>query len=212
VFAGNSFSATETVPTNWQLLSATCSNGSGSLSGGVLSSISVAADEDVTCTFTNKLNLGAIKVTKTSTKGNAPLAGAVFDVSKGGSTVATLTTGNDGTDCVANLAFGDYSVKETSAPTGYKINDTTTSTVTVNAVGTCTTGTQATKAYSDTPLSEIEVKFRSLAGAGVTKASIDCGTSAVSENGAADPAFDDTDETFTNLTPGTYTCTVVVDP
>jgi hypothetical protein len=34
----------------------------------------------------------------------------------------------------------------------------------------------------------------------------------VSENGNADPAFDDTDETFTNLAPGTYTCTVVVDP
>jgi hypothetical protein len=34
----------------------------------------------------------------------------------------------------------------------------------------------------------------------------------VSENGAADPAFDDTDETFTDLAPGTYDCTVVVDP
>jgi hypothetical protein len=50
----------------------------------------------------------------------------------------------------------------------------------------------------------------------VTKASIVCangGTvAAVSENGNADPALDDTDETFTSLTPGTYTCTVVVDP
>ena len=33
-----------------------------------------------------------------------------------------------------------------------------------------------------------------------------------SENGAADPAFDDTDETFSDLPPGTYNCQVVVDP
>ena len=58
--------------------------------------------------------------------------------------------------------------------------------------------------------------FTSLAGADVTKASIECknGTTivnAVSENGAADPTFDDTDETFINLALGTYDCKVV-DP
>jgi hypothetical protein len=34
----------------------------------------------------------------------------------------------------------------------------------------------------------------------------------VSENGDPDPALDDTDETFTDLPPDTYRCTVVVDP
>ena len=79
--------------------------------------------------------------------------------------------------------------------------------------------------FVNTPLSEIEVKFKSLAdnntaGTGVTRASIVCvkGTTTtttvapVSENSTADPAKDDFDETFTNLVPDTYTCTVVVDP
>jgi Prealbumin-like fold domain len=221
VFAGNSFSATETIPTNWQLVSATCSNGSGTANTttGALTGITVAADEDVTCTFTNKLLQGAIKISKTSVKGNAALAGATFEIKSGTTVVATPVTGSDGTACVANLKFGDYSVKETAAPTGYNIDDTTSHTVTVNQNATCASGTtgQATIAFSDTPLSEIEVKFKSLAGAGVTASNIACSKSAtnvapVSENGNADPAFDDTDETFTNLAPGTYTCTVVVDP
>ena len=51
----------------------------------------------------------------------------------------------------------------------------------------------------------------------MTKASIVCKQGAtvvapVSENGAADPAYDDTDESITNLMPGIYTCTVDVDP
>jgi len=32
------------------------------------------------------------------------------------------------------------------------------------------------------------------------------------EDGLADGAFDDTNETFTNLPPGTYDCRVVIDP
>jgi hypothetical protein len=62
------------------------------------------------------------------------------------------------------------------------------------------------------------VKFTSLAGAGVTKAAIACssnnlGTTVapVSENGAADPALDDTNEVY-RVVPGTYTCTIVIDP
>jgi hypothetical protein len=34
----------------------------------------------------------------------------------------------------------------------------------------------------------------------------------LSENGEADPVLDDTAETFTDLSPDTYKCTMVVDP
>ena len=218
VFAGT-FSAAESVPTGWTLVAAStsCDNNSGTLSGSTISGISVGADEVVTCTFTNQLQRGAIKITKTSTKGNTPLAGATFEIkNSGGTVVGTPTSGADGTACVDNLPLGTYGVKETATPTGYKIDDATSHSVSITQAGTCTTGVQATTSFTDTPLSEIEVKFTSLAGSGVTKASIVCangGTvAAVSENGNADPALDDTDETFTSLTPGTYTCTVVVDP
>lgn len=218
VFAGT-FSAAETVPTGWTLVAAStsCDNGSGTLSGSSITGITVAADETVTCTFTNQLQRGAIKITKTSTKGNTPLGGATFEIkNSGGTVVGTPTSDANGIACVDNLPFGTYGVKETAAPGGYRIDDATSHSVSITAAGTCSTGVQATTSFTDTPLSEIEVKFTSLAGAGVTKASIVCangGTiAAVSENGAADPAFDDSDETFTKLTPGTYTCTVVVDP
>jgi hypothetical protein len=51
----------------------------------------------------NTLHRGAIKIHKTTTDAN-------------------------GDACVPNLQFGDYTVKETAAPTGYRINDTTTHT------------------------------------------------------------------------------------
>jgi hypothetical protein len=176
--------------------------------------------DTVDCTYTNTLQFGAIKIHKTTTKGDAPLAGAEFDVRRASdnSLVEHVTTDANGDACVANLVFGDYTVTETAAPPGYQINDSTTHTVTVDSVATCTTGDPETISFSDTPLSEIQIQFRSLAGPGVTNASIVCenppGTAVnpVSENGAPDPAFDDTDETFTDLAPGTYDCTVVVDP
>ena len=167
----------------------------------------------------NIANCGAIKITKTSSKDDSPLAGAEFDIRKAAdnSLVAHVTTGPDGTACEGDLPLGDYTVTETAAPSGYQADDTSAHTVTVSAIGTCGSGNEATISFSDTPLSEIQVKFTSLAGPGVTKASIVCekagsAVSPVSENGSADPAFDDTDETFTDLAPGTYTCTVVVDP
>jgi hypothetical protein len=168
---------------------------------------------------------GAMAITKTSTKGNTALADATFEVKDPDGNVindpngnAVWTTGSDGKFCVGNLPIANgYTVQEKSAPTGYKIDNTNVVTVNVTGAGDCTSGA-ATASFSDTPLSEIEVKFKSLAGAGVTNASIVCekpvGTNVapVAENLTADPAFDDTDETFTNLVPGTYTCTVVVDP
>jgi Prealbumin-like fold domain len=175
---------------------------------------------------------GALKVTKTSTKGNAALAGATFEVKDPNGVVikdpngnSVWTTGSDGTFCVSNLPIANgYTVQEKSAPTGYKINDTTVRTVNVTGAGTCTSGA-ATASFTDTPLSTVEVKFTSLAGTGVTTSQIVCkqGTTVVaanSENGSADdettPVRDDTDEVFGNgtsgLEPGVYTCTIDIDP
>jgi hypothetical protein len=171
-------------------------------------------------------NCGSLKIVKTSVKGNAPLAGATFSITQNGSPVlgSPLTTGASGTICIDNVPSGTYSVTETGAPTGYQIDDAGPKSVTVTAGGAACPNTPAaaTASFTDTPLSKIQVKFTSLAGAGVTNAQIVCTkgattVAAVAENGdpdAASPnqAFDDTDETFTSLTPGVYTCTVDVDP
>lgn len=225
VVAGN-YTVTETAPdasTGFVFDSLTCQNSGGnSTTISRTANITMVGGGSTTCTYVNKQQLGAIKITKTSTKGNSPLADAAFSITKGGSAItgSPFATGGDGTVCVDGLAFGDYVVKETAAPTGYKVNDTTEHTVTVDNNAKCSDATFVGEplSFSDTPLSEIGVTFKSLAGTDITKSSIACekpvGTAVapVSENGSADPAFDDTNETFTNLEPGTYTCTVVIDP
>jgi hypothetical protein len=283
------------LPPGFVLESLTCTagaNSSGAQDGTnqFKANITVAPGETVTCTYVDQQQLGAIKITKTSTKGNAALAGAKFSIKDPNGVALTgspFTTDANGVICKDNLAFGDYKVQETSAPTGYKINDATEHTVTVDNNAKCTDDPYGGEAiaFDDTPLSTIEVKFTSLAGAGVTNSNIVCSVDANSENGGADSdsitsnsaanptvvttsaahglsngakvsitgsnstpsidgiwtvsgvtsttftipvnvtaagssgtvtAFDDTDETFGNgtsgLVPGTYTCTVVIDP
>ena len=163
-------------------------------------------------------NCGALKITKTSSKDDSPLAGATFSIKdSNGDPISgsRFTTGADGTICVDTLPFDDYSVQETGAPDGYKIDDTAAHTVTVDNAASCADDPYDGdgRSFSDTPLTKIEVIVTSQAGAGVTNSSIVCDSGAAdSENGAADPAFDDTDETFSDLPPGTYNCQVVVDP
>src|SRR6266542_6112685 len=60
--------------------------------------------------------------------------------------------------CSAN-----YNVNETNAPSGYKIDDTTTHKVTVDNAATCGSGNEETISFSDTPLSKVTVSFESLA-------------------------------------------------
>jgi hypothetical protein len=225
-------------------------------------SISLVGQDSIDCTFTNTLQTGAVKVTKTAknancalaegapegcdASNNAPLAGASFEIweeSNGESGLQTVVTPGDPDDipadtkikdaqatvlnaaedeastCFDNLLFGDYYVYEGSAPTGYAI-DTSAEVVGVDNTAACADASYVGElvAFTNTPLSKIQVIFTSLAGSGVTVASISCEDSSltevapVAENGADEPALDDTDETITNLPPDTYTCTVVVDP
>jgi hypothetical protein len=68
-----------------------------------------------------------------------------------------------------------------------------------------------TVAFGNTPLSTITVSFTSQV-AGGTAAQISCtGLTATPPDGTPS-AFDDTSESFQDLLPGTYTCTVVIDP
>jgi hypothetical protein len=169
---------------------------------------------------------------------NDLLGGATFTITPnpvtgtGSLDVTDNGTGDDnstaGLVCLKASADGPFSISEKTAPANY-LKDTSTKTNVAAANSDCST--RATTAGSEdakfvnTPLSSIEVKFTSLAGAGKTTAQIVCkqGTDVVAantENGGGDnettPNRDDTDEVFGNgtstLTPGVYICTVDIDP
>jgi hypothetical protein len=131
--------------------------------------------------------------------------------------------------CLKVSAGGPFSIVEKTAPANY-LKDSTSSYPSVAASNSdCATRSTAAGSenakFVNTPLSSIEVKFTSLAGAGKTTAQIVCkqGSSVIAantEDGDPDnettPKRDDADETFGNgtstLVPGVYNCTVDIDP
>src|SRR5439155_1266084 len=136
---GSGYNVSETVPTNWGLISSSCDNGSA------VSNISVNAGQTVTCTFTNGL-----KPTLTVTKACVPTTDSgKFDL-KIGATVkkadATCTAGISGTDNTTGAVVLDpntYTVSE-AAGTGTNLSHYDTS-----IGGDCTSGGSVTLAYGD---------------------------------------------------------------
>jgi hypothetical protein len=103
VMPGSGYSAAETVPTGWDLVSATCSDGSP------VSNINVSAGETVTCTFTNRAR-GKARVVKTIN--GAALAGTdsfVFQLRQGASVSAAGTTLESGTANAGNGGVINFS-------------------------------------------------------------------------------------------------------
>ena len=125
VFAGNSYSAAETLPAGWTLVSATCDNGSGTLSGTTLSSISVAADADTTCTFTNRAQ-GTIIVEKITDDGNGAFGFTSGTLTPASFTLTTTAAGAGGKDSrtFSHLDAGTYDVAET-VPAGWNLVSST---------------------------------------------------------------------------------------
>jgi hypothetical protein len=214
-----------TIPSGWGFGSLSCTpTGTGTTAAQdgtteTKADITLGNNGTASCTYTNNELTGAIEITKTSSKGLHPgLAGATFSITKDGTAISGspfTTAGTDGTVCVDGLAFGDYVVTETAAPTGYGIDDTTGHTVTVDTGATCSssTGIEAFGA-TDTPLTDLVVTATGEASpAGTTNSQITC----VDANSAdiGDSPSQNTDPasvTANGLAPGTYTCTVVVDP
>jgi hypothetical protein len=197
------YSVSENAPPNgFELTSATCDDGSP------VNAISLGNNETVTCTFTNTLRRGAIKITKTTknhavdpTGADVPHAGVSFSVS-GPSGTFPLTTDTNGTACVGNLSFGNYTVTET-VPTGYRADSTNPQIIAVGSNSTCGSGTETPATFHNTPLTTITVSTNSLAGAGVTESTVQC-----TGEGSASA----TPHTTGSLPPGNYTCTVIIDP
>jgi hypothetical protein len=193
-------------------------SGSGSQDGTVpkQANITIAAGGDtVTCTYVNKQELGAIKITKTDSKTGDPLSGASFSIKSGGTAItgSPFSTGADGTICVDNLAFGTYAVKEESAPAGYVIDDSASHNVTVDNNAKCSDDPYVGESisFTDTPVSDIQVRFRD-GGSGVTSADISCDNTTGTTSTAGTTGWDDT-TTITGIhAPTTVICTIVIDP
>ncbi|HET6694935.1 MAG TPA: SpaA isopeptide-forming pilin-related protein, partial [Gaiellaceae bacterium] len=173
-------------------------------------SIDLDATDTVECTFVNTLQTGAIKITKTrkhaATPGNDAHAGVQFTI--GGTAV---TTDANGQACVDGLAFGSYDVVET-VPAGYVgeggSTTTVTKSVTVDNTATCAGSPYVGESVSfhNTPLTNITVSVDSQVDGG-TASTIDCGAGVVSTGPNGDGST-----SRNNLVPGTYTCTIVIDP
>ncbi|MFI8824990.1 collagen binding domain-containing protein [Streptomyces sp. NPDC053431] len=180
--------------------------------------ITVNAEQTVPLTFVDPRQRGAIEITKLRKHANAgagdqPHPGVSFTIDG-----VTKTTNASGKVCFDNLEFGNHTVHEVT-PVGY--HGEADKTVLVNNAATCTDAPYVGEAvtFRNTPLSNITVSFQPQVDNGEgpgTKSKISCaqaGTDLTATPADATPGvYDDTSETFRDLEPGTYTCTVVIDP
>jgi hypothetical protein len=225
VLFGSNYTVTEDViPTSWAFKSLDCNASTGvtpSINGATVTFAIDDATDVLECTYTNELQVGALKILKNSTKGGAVSnAGAVF--SYDGSSVTDNGAGDQnstiGEVCVSGLTKGDYTVNETSPPPGY--GDASQSDLTATVVaGTNCTDNEPTGAgvvtFTNAPLADVQVNFRD-GGSGETSAtSIDCSNTGVT--GSTTPATGwDASSTHEDIeidpSPRTVTCTIVIDP
>ena len=137
ILPGSGYSAAETVPTGWDLTSATCDDNSP------VTNISVSAGETVTCTFNDRAR-GAVAIHKTDDAGhalagatfelftdNAPLDGAAPHGAEDTATGKTCTTNASGDCTIDDVVPGQYWIVETVTPAGH--DSAADRNVTVNA-------------------------------------------------------------------------------
>jgi hypothetical protein len=209
------YDVAETVPTGWTLVSSTCSNGDAP------SAVTLGAGATVTCTFHDARQRGSILITKTRKHaadgpGDHPHAGVTFTVTTADSTVVgSGSTDANGQLCVDGLLIsqfaGDYTVTET-VPSGYVADGDTSKTVTITQAGGCGSGNEATVGFANTPLTNLTVSVDSQVDGG-TASTISCVDGAANSVASASTGADgDGSASANDLTPGTYVCTVVIDP
>lgn len=185
-------------------------------------------------TFTDPLATGALLITKTGkykgcssqTAGSAiivggnqigicgpstdlttaKLGGAVLQLMQSGSVEYTTdpTSTSTGQVCIQGVKPGTYTLHESTHPSGYSAGSDVTGVV-VSGDTTCAgTGTSApaTATVTDSPLTTITVSTTPEVS-GSTTSTVKC---------ASETTAVATPHTTGDLVPGTYTCTVVIDP
>lgn len=165
---------------------------------------------------------GALRIEKNSSKGGpVQTPGAKFSITGSGydenvTDTAQTPSGevpdedaDTGEICISGLTPGSYTVAETAAPQGYA-PDEDTKTATVVSGTNCTdnppTGqSNGQVSFSDPPLTDLTVHVKGQLD-NETRSRITC-------DGETNGAFTDpADLSVTGLEPGTYTCTIEIDP
>jgi Prealbumin-like fold domain len=210
-------------PSGFAFDSLTCTNSGGNTTStsGRVATINVVGGGSTTCLYINEQQLGAIKITKSSTKSDNPLAGATFTITKNGTgiTGSPFTTNASGEICVDNLTFGNYVVTETAAPAGYVIDNPNGVTVTVDNSAACSDATYVgeSQSFTNTPTADIQVRFRD-GGSGETALEnpLSCSTSTGTDSTTDTTGWDDTLTRTGIKVDGsaviTITCTIEIDP
>jgi hypothetical protein len=199
-------------PANFQFVNVVCTPAGSATISGKQATITVTPDSDITCTYTNRRLSGAIKVTKTrkhaaAGPGDHPHARVSFTVNG-----VTKQTDANGVACFDNLDLKSYTVHET-VPAGYRV-DANDKSVTVNNSAKCSDSPYGgeTVSFRNTPLTNITISVDSQVDGG-TASTMTCKNSGGGTIASGSTAANgDGSATANNNEPGTYTCTVVVDP
>jgi hypothetical protein len=228
-----SYSVTEADPTadNFALESIDCSassttNGTNITVDEATRTVSfdLEALDTVDCTFTNKLQEGALRIEKNSTKGGlVSNDGAVFSYNS--SSVTDNGTGDEDSDvgevCVSGLQPDDYTVNETSPPDGYGGAPADDADQVLAVVGgtDCTAdnppAATATATFTNPPLADIQVNFRDGGSGETSPTSITCDNTGTTPSTTPATGWDDSvthEDISIDPSPRTITCTVVIDP
>ncbi len=127
------YNVTETVPAGWNLTGLTCSNGSTVNVGTATANVAVAADEEVTCTFTNTRH-GSITIVKNTVGGNGTFN---YSGAQSFSIATNAGTGSNST-AFASVIPGVYNVTETVPPGWWTLTGLTCSNGSTVNTGTAT--------------------------------------------------------------------------
>lgn len=120
VFAGSSYSVDEnTIPSGWDFVTASCDNGSGTLSGSKLTDISVAIDTLTTCTFTNQAR-GTIIIKKITDDQKGSFVFTSSTLSPSPFTLTTTAANTAVSQTFSNLSPGSFDAAET-VPSGWTL-------------------------------------------------------------------------------------------
>jgi LPXTG-motif cell wall-anchored protein len=87
--------------------------------------VTVKANRTATVKLHNRLARGEVQILKIDAETQEPLAGATFGLYLNGKLVGEAKSGKDGIARFVEVPFGDYEVRELSAPMGYKRSDET---------------------------------------------------------------------------------------
>jgi len=81
--------------------------------------VTITAGNETILRITNQLAKGEIRVLKIDKETGEPLAGAMFGLYRDGKLIAEAKSGKDGYAIFKDVEYGEYEIRELSAPVGY---------------------------------------------------------------------------------------------